>query len=151
MTAGRARPVGPLRNISDRALAWVMLAAVAVLAGSGLTYLWLRGYVIAPACGEAAVGQLNREVDELGSRIPGLRFTRIGESCDSGGQVYALWEHDELGQLLAQAQAAGCRVEARDTDDLSGLMSVRCHTTTRDVKLNLELGTVPLEGELVLS
>jgi hypothetical protein len=137
-------------KLSDRALAWAILAVVSVLVSGGLTFWWLRANVIAPSCGDVATAQLNRAVDELTAQIPGLRFTHVGNSCDFGGHVYALWEHDELGQLLAQVDAAGCRVPTRDPDDLSGYMSVTCHTTERDVRLTIELGTVPLEGELAL-
>jgi hypothetical protein len=138
-------------GLSDRALAWVMVAVVAVLAASGLAFLWVRGYLAAPACGDDADAQLSRAVDELTERIPGLRFTAVGDSCDSGGRVYAVWNHDELGQLLPQAEATGCRADARDPDDLSSYLSVTCHTSERDVKLNIKLGSVPLEGELVLA
>ncbi|PFG18177.1 hypothetical protein ATK74_2759 [Propionicimonas paludicola] len=138
-------------KLSDRALAWTILAVVGVLVSGGLTFWWLRANVIAPSCGDSATAQLDRAVDELSSRIPSLHFTRFGDSCDSGGQVYASWEHDGLDQLLTQAVAAGCRVEARDPDDLDSSQSITCGTTGRDVILTAELGSVPLEGLLLLS
>jgi len=138
-------------KLSDRALAWTILVVLGVLVSGGLTFWWVRVSAIAPSCGDIAAAQLNRAVDELGGRIPSLRFSDVGDSCDSGGQVYALWEHDDLDQLLTQAVAAGCRVDARDPDDLGLSQSVTCHTTGRDVILTAELGTVPLEGELILS
>lgn len=138
-------------KLSDRALAWTILAVVGVLVGGGLTFWWLRANMIAPSCGDIATAQLNRAVDEIGGRIPSLRFTDVGDSCDSGGQVYATWEHDGLDQLLAQAAGAGCRVDPPDPDDLGLSQSVTCHTTGRDVILTAELGSDPLEGLLLLS
>ena len=138
-------------KLSDRALAWTILAVIGVPVSGGLTFWWLRANVIAPSCGDIAMAQLNRAVDELGTRIPSLHFTEISEGCDSDGRVTASWEHDDLDQLLTQAVAAGCRVEAWDPEDLGLSQSVTCHTTGRDVILMAERGTVPLEGVLLLS
>ncbi len=138
-------------KLSDRALAWIILVVVSVPLSGGLVFWWLKSNVIAPSCGDIATAQLNRAVNELGARLPSLHVTGFGDSCDSGGRVYASWEHDGLDQLLADAEAAGCREDSRDSDDLSGYLSVTCHTSGRDVKLSIELGSVPLEGELVLS
>lgn len=141
-------------NRFDQVSSWVILAIFAVLAlavGGGLGFWWLRDTVIAPSCGDVATAQLNSAVEEIQSRIPSLRFDGVGDSCDSGGEVYAEWQHDDLGQLLSEAAAAGCRVNEPDPDDEGEYQSLTCRTAGRDVILSFELGTVPLLGELTLS
>jgi len=138
-------------KLSDRALAWTILTVVGVLVCGALTFWWVRANVIAPSCGDIATSQLEQAMDEIGSKLPNLRFMESGDSCDSGGQVYALWELGDLDQLLTQTVAAGCRVDPPDPDDLGLSQSISCHTTGRDVVLTAELGTVPLEGRLFLS
>ena len=94
-------------KLSDRALAWTILTVVGVLVCGALTFWWVRANVIAPSCGDIATSQLEQAMDEIGSKLPNLRFMESGDSCDSGGQVYALWELGDLDQLLTQAVAAG--------------------------------------------
>lgn len=128
----------------DRVVSWVIVGVFVLVVGGGLGFWWLRTSVIAPSCGDIAVGQLNAAMSELSARIPGLRFAETGDDCDSGGAVYASWEHDDLEQLLATAQAAGCQLNEmgvnQEDEDL-----LTCGTSGREVVLSLgEPSTFPV-------
>lgn len=138
-------------NRFDQVSSWVILAVFALAVGGGLGFWWLRDNVIAPSCGDVATAQLNSAVEEMQSRIPGMRFDGIGDSCDSGGEVYAYWEHDDLARLLSEAAAAGCRVDEPDPAGAGEDQSLTCTTGGRNAILTFELGTAPLRGELALS
>ncbi len=153
--AGSAN-VGGFMNRFDQVASWVVVAvfgAVALVAAGGVGLWWFRATVIAPSCGDIAVAQLNAAVEEMHVRIPSLRFDGLGDSCDSGGEVYAVWEHDDLKQLLSEAAATGCRLNEPDSseDDDDEEESLTCPTSRRDVTLAFELGITPLEGSLTLS
>lgn len=138
-------------NRFDQLSSWVIVAVFALVAAGGLGFWWLRATVTGPSCGEVAQAQLDNAVEELQGRIPGLRFDGVGDSCNSGGEVYAFWEHDDLGQLLSDAAAAGCRVDEPDPADEDASESLTCKTAGRDVVLIFEVGTVPISGDLFLS
>lgn len=138
-------------NRFDQISSWVIVAVFALTVGGGLGFWWLRANVIAPSCGDVAMAQLNDAVGEMQSRIPSLRFDGVDDSCDPGGEVYASWEHDDPGQLLSEAAAAGCRVDEPDPYEEYAPESLTCRTAGRDAVLVFELGTLPISGELFLS
>lgn len=138
-------------NRFDQVTPWVIVAVFALAVGGGLGFWWLRDNVIAPSCGDVATAQLASAVEEMQSRIPGMRFGGIGDSCDSGGGVHAYWEHDDLARLLSEAAAAGCRVNEPDPAGAGEDQSLTCTTGGRNAILTFELGTVPLLGEMTLS
>lgn len=138
-------------NRFDQVSSWVIVAVFALVVGGGLAFWWLRATVIAPSCGDVARTQLGNAVEELRTRIPSLRFDGVGDSCNSGGEVYASWEHDDLRQLLSDAAAAGCRVDEPDPADEDASESLTCTTAGRDVVLIFEVGTVPILGDLFLA
>jgi hypothetical protein len=137
----------------DQVASWVIVgvfAAVALIAAAGVGLWWFGFPPTAPSCGDVAVAQLNAAIDDLRTRIPSLRFEGTGDDCDSGGGVYAFWETHDLGQLLSDAAAAGCRVHETDPTDPAHKLWT-CPTSGRDAVITAGLGTVPLEGEMTLS
>lgn len=124
-------------NRVDQVVSWVIVGVFVLGAGGGFGFWWLRNNVIAPSCGDIAVGQLQAAMSELSTRVPGLRFLEVNDGCDSGGAVHVSWEHDDLEQLLATAQAGGCRLNElgvnQEDEDL-----LTCGTSGREVVLDLD-------------
>lgn len=139
--SGRAHMATRLKLL----LSWVIVAAlVAIAVGTG--WWWFRANVLFPSCGPVADAQIRDTMNEMSSRIPGLRFTDVTSSCDSVWTASAVWEHDDAQQLLADALAAGCTVNERglsedgDEDLLICTASGRQAVFTVDRSGDVEIG-----------
>ena len=138
-------------NRFDRVSSWVIVGVFFLVVGGGLGFWWLKATVVAPRCGEIAVGQMQAAIHELSGRIPGLQFDGVDDACDEGDPVSVSWEHDDLTQLMAEARAAGCQVkEAGLTDEDEDFLA--CSTSGRGVVLSLDKpGPFPATGTMTMA
>lgn len=119
-------------------LSWLIVAGlVAIAAGTG--WWWLRTNVLEPHCGPVADAQVRAATQEMRAQIPGLRFSDIESSCDSSWDAYAIWQHDDVEQLLTDARAAGCVVNERalSSDDDEDFLT--CSTSGTPVVFVLDV------------
>jgi len=102
-------------------------------------------------CGAEAHTQLRSAIDEMSSVIPASTFT-VMDDCDSGSEVYAVWEVDDLDTILTNARAFGCRVnDSGLRNDESEFLN--CDTSTLKVVFYLdppwaENGAGPASGSM---
>lgn len=87
---------------------WVV-GAIAIAMLAAFVGYWNRD-LGAPKrfCGPEAHAQLRSAIDEMNSVIPASAL-RVMDDCDSGSEVYAAGEVDDLDTLLTNARAFGCR------------------------------------------
>lgn len=128
---------------------WSAGGAVALALALTVAAVVVPRWSEAPSCGPEAEAQLSAVVDDLQPRIPSLTFTGLHDDCDSGGSVYASWEHDDLERLLAEAEAAGCSLSMSVTKG-DGSRWLGCTAAGREVILSFEPGTGYFSGDVAL-
>lgn len=68
--------------------------------------------VVRPSCGDLAERQMASAARDLADRVPGLEVYDFSSECRSAGETTASWEHPDLLRFMADAEAAGCVVDA---------------------------------------
>lgn len=133
-------------NSVHRWSAWGVVAVALVLVVAAVV---VPRWSDARACGPEASDQLSAVVNDLRTRIPSLGVTGLDNACIHRDEVYASWEHDDLEQLLAEAEAAGCRLSMSVTQG-AGPRWLGCTAAGREAILSFEPGAGHFSGDVTL-
>ena len=128
---------------------WSAGGAVALALALTVAAVVVPGWSATRACGPEATAQLSAVVDDLRTRIPSLGVTGLHDACDDRDEVYSSWEHDDLEQLLAEAEAAGCRLSMPVVQG-GGPRWLGCTAAGRGAILSFEPGAGHFSGDVTL-
>ena len=143
-------PLGGSVGRSGSANRWVVVVVSVAVLVALLSYWVIDKRTPKSFCGPEAHAQMRSAIDEMSSVIPASAFT-VMDDCDSGSEVYAIWEIDDLDTLLAKARTFGCRVADRGLRDDEQVF-LRCDTASLRLVFYLDPwvddGTLPVIGSM---
>jgi len=107
--------------------------------------------VARPSCGDLAEHQMASAARDLADRVPGLEVYGFGSECSSADDTTASWGHPDLLRFMADAEAAGCVVDATAVRRV-GRPLAECRNLSRVLVFYLDdpWRTGPAEGSVDL-